>query len=506
MNQPGFRNDRSDSRIEQLRVPPQSVEAEQAVLGGIMLAHDAYDRIADKLSPEDFYRRDHQLIFQAIQTLAEKKRPYDAVTLGEWFQAQGLSEQVAGGAYLVELASTTPSAANIGAYSEIVRDKAVLRSMIEVGTTIVNDGFMPEGRETTDLQGEHEKLVMDIGRRIAGRIGARFTTGRSGMLRAINEMKRRWASETDLLGVTTGMDNLDEFTLGLEDGDLIVLAARPSMGKSALMLKMASAAARANKRPYVVSLEMSHEICQMRNFSREGRVDLKHIRNPKLMEEGEMERVLAAIALMEPWEWWIDDLPSPKIAQLCARIRRMKRQHDIGICYIDYLQFIDLGGGNGQRNDASLVQDVTRQLKALAKELRIPIVLLSQLNRGSESRTDKRPNMADLRQSGAIEQDADIIIFVYREEYYHPEWALDDPRRGIGELILAKQRNGETGTLYAYTDLKHQDFHALTREGVPAQYYEKEGRNNGRKSERGFSGGDRHGKSHTREKPGASQD
>lgn len=495
---------RRDSRVEQLRVPPQSVESEQAVLGGIMLAPDAFDRVADKLSDSDFYRRDHQLIFRAFKEMSEKQKPLDAVTVGEWFEAHGLAEQVAGGAYLVELATTTPSAANIGAYAEIVRDKAVLRDMIEAGTKMVNDGFDPDGRDTTEIQAEHEAAIMEVGRRMAGRVGSRFSTGKAGLLRTVREMERRLKAQSYLLGCTTGLDELDEWTLGFEDGDLIVLAARPSMGKSALMLQMTYAAAKAGKRPYTVSLEMSAESVYMRHISREGTVNLKHVRNPKLMEEGEMARVHAAIAALEPLEWWLDDVPSLKVEQLCARIRRMKRQHDIGICYIDYLQFIDLG--TSQHNEANLVQNVTRALKALAKELRIPIVLLSQLNRGLESRADKRPGMADLRQSGAIEQDADLIIFIYREGYYHKEWAPSDTRHNVGELIIGKSRNGETGTIFMHTDLKHQAFHGLARDDIPEHYFVKEKSNNERKPERGFQGRGHRGNSQAGGRAGAESD
>ena len=447
---PGFRGDhrgekrfetRAEQRIDQLRVPPQSVEAEQAVLGGLMLAPDAYDRIADQLTEHDFYRRDHQLIYRAIRELAEKNKPFDAVTLGEWFESQDLAEQVAGGAYLIELASTTPSAANIVAYAEIVRDKAVLRKLIEVGTGIVNDGFQPDGRDSSEILSSAEQQVFAI-----AEAGARGRTDFVPVNKALSEafdvLQTRYANGGTVTGLPTGYTELDELTAGLQPTDLIIVAARPAMGKTTLALNMAEhAAIRTRKAVAVFSMEMSASQLALRLISSNGRVNAQRLRSGQLEDE-DWSRVTSAIRMLRDAKIFIDDTPSLSPDVLRAKARRLKREHDLGLIVVDYLQLMVVPGNN--ENRATEISEISRSLKHLAKELNVPVIALSQLNRSLESRADKRPVMADLRESGAIEQDADVIVFIYRDDYYNRE---NSPDKGLAEIIIGKQRNGPTGSL-----------------------------------------------------------
>jgi replicative DNA helicase len=437
---PAFQT-RRDQRIEQLRVPPQSIEAEQAVLGGLMLAPDAYDRIADQLTPNDFYRRDHQLIYRAICELAEKNRPYDAVTLGEWFESMGLSEQVAGGAYLIELATTTPSAANISAYAEIVRDKAVLRQLIDVGTEIVNDGFQPEGRDTSEILEQAEKQVLAIAEG-ASRGRQDFTAVNKALQEAFDVLQTRYANGGGVTGMPTGYVEFDEMTAGLQPTDLIILAARPSMGKTTLALNMAEyAAIKTRKAVAVFSMEMSASQLALRLISSVGRINATRLRTGQLEDE-DWSRVTSAIRMLREVKVFIDDTPALSPVALAAKARRLKREHDLGLIVIDYLQLMQVPGNS--ENRATEISEISRSLKALAKELHVPVIALSQLNRSLETRTDKRPVMADLRESGAIEQDADVIVFIYRDDYYNKE---NSPDKGLAEIIIGKQRNGPTGSV-----------------------------------------------------------
>ena len=444
---PGFQQQgrdfqgRGEARVEQLRVPPQSVEAEQAVLGGLMLSPESYDRVGDQLVEGDFYRRDHQLIFRAIKELAERNRPFDAVTLGEWFESMGQSELVAGGAYLVELASTTPSAANIVAYAEIVRDKAVLRQLIEVGTGIVNDGFQPEGRESAELLAKAEQEVFAIAE--AGSRGRTdFTAVNQAMAEAFDVLQTRYASGGGITGLPTGYTEFDEMTAGLQPTDLIILAARPAMGKTTLALNMAEYAAMKTRKPVAVfSMEMSASQLALRLISSVGRVNATRLRTGQLEDE-DWSRISSAIRLLKETKIFIDDTPALSPDVLRAKARRLKREHGLGLIVIDYLQLMAVPGNS--ENRATEISEISRSLKGLAKELNVPVVALSQLNRSLETRTDKRPVMADLRESGAIEQDADVIVFIYRDEYYNKE---NSPDKGLAEVIIGKQRNGPTGSV-----------------------------------------------------------
>ncbi|WP_460733443.1 replicative DNA helicase [Lysobacter tyrosinilyticus] len=437
---PAFQT-RRDKSIDQLRVPPQSVEAEQAVLGGLMLAPDAWDRVADRITDSDFYRRDHQLIYRAIRELAEKNRPYDAVTLGEWFESMGLSEQVAGGAYLIELAATTPSAANISAYADIVRDKAILRQLIDVGTDIVNNGFQPEGRDSGDILEEAERQVLAIAQ--ANSTGKQdFTAVTQALAEAFDLLQTRYANGDGVTGLSTGYVELDMMTAGLQKTDLIILAARPAMGKTTLALNMAEYAAFRSKQPVAVfSMEMSASQLAMRLISSVGRVNAQRLRTGQLEDE-DWSRVTSAIRQLREVKIFIDDEPGLSPVKLAAKARRLKREHGLGLIVIDYLQLMSVPGNS--ENRATEISEISRSLKGLAKELQVPVIALSQLNRSLETRTDKRPVMADLRESGAIEQDADMIMFIYRDDYYNKE---NSPDKGLAEVIIGKQRSGPTGSI-----------------------------------------------------------
>ncbi|KAA2286358.1 replicative DNA helicase [Arenimonas fontis] len=450
---------RTDAKLEALRVPPQSVEAEQAVIGGLMLSPDSLDRVGDLLTENDFYRRDHRLIYRAIRELAEKNRPFDAVTLGEWFEANGLSEQIGGTGYLVELASTTPSAANIKAYAEIVREKAVLRQLIEAGTEIVNDGYRPDGRDSQEILAAAEQKVFQIAE--LGRRGrADFVPLREAMKEAFQILQERYENQGAVTGLPTGFGELDEMTAGLQPSDLIILAARPAMGKTTLALNIAEyGALKTRKAVAVYSMEMSASQLAFRLISSIGRVNATRLRTGQLEDE-DWSRVNMAIKMLSEVRIFIDDTPALSPEVLRAKARRIKREHDLGLIVIDYLQLMQVPGS--QENRATEISEISRSLKALAKELNVPVIALSQLNRSLESRTDKRPVMADLRESGAIEQDADIIMFIYRDEYYHK----DSADKGLAEVIIGKQRNGPTGTVKLKFFGEYTRFDNLARDSV----------------------------------------
>jgi replicative DNA helicase len=427
-------------RVDALRVPPHSFDAEQAVLGGLMLSPEAWDKVADRLNEDDFYRKDHRVIFRAITELSNKGMPCDAVTLGEWFESQGLADLVGGTAYILQLANTTPSAANIIAYCDIVREKSVLRQLIDAGTEIVSDGFAPEGRSTQEiLEGAEQRVfrIAEAGAR--GRQG--FVPMRTAVKDAFAILHHRFENRGTVTGMPTGFTDLDEMTAGLQPSDLIIVAARPAMGKTAFSLNMAEYAAMKTKRAVAVfSMEMSASQLAFRLISSVGRINQQHLRNGDIQEE-EWPRVTSAITLLSEAKIFIDDTPALSPGELRARCRRLKREHDLGLIVIDYLQLMQVPGN--KENRATEISEISRSLKALAKELNVPVIALSQLNRSLEQRQDKRPVMADLRESGAIEQDADVIMFIYRDDYYNRETSKEP---GVAEIIIAKQRNGPVGT------------------------------------------------------------
>jgi len=420
------------------RIPPNSVEAEQAVLGGLMLASNAWEQIADRIIEEDFYRFDHRLIFRAAASLNERNQPVDVVTMSEWLDAQNLTHDSGGASYLIDLANNTPSAANIAAYAQIVREKSVLRQLIDIGTEIAGHGFNPEGRESRELLEWAEQQVFRIAEQ-GGRNKAGFLKIQEILKDAFRGLEERRLSEGGITGTSTGFKDLDELTSGLQKSDLIIVAGRPSMGKTSFAMNIAEFVALKTKRAVAIfSMEMAAVQLLNRMLCSLGKINQQRFRNGDLEAE-EWFRLTSTAGLLNDSKVFIDETPALSPAEVRARCRRLKREHDLSLIVIDYLQLMQVPGTRENRTNE--ISEISRGLKALAKELNVPVIALSQLNRKLEERTDKRPVMADLRESGAIEQDADLILFIYRDEVYNK----DTPQKGKAEIIIAKQRNGPIG-------------------------------------------------------------
>ena len=430
------------SGAESLRLPPHSVEAEQSLLGGLMLDRRAWDQVADAVGADDFYRADHKLIFVAIGELAERDLPADAVTVSEHLERQGQLDDVGGLGYLGQLVQETPSAANIHAYARIVRDRAMLRQLIEIGGDIAASAHDSEGRSVSELVDLAEQKVFDIADR-GQRRGTGFKPLKEVLSGTIDRLDDLSQSEGDITGIATGFEDMDEMTSGLQRGDLVVVAGRPSMGKTTLALNIAENAALGNqKKPTAVfSMEMSAEQLSFRMIGSIGRVNQSHLRSGRLTDE-DWSRIDSAVSMMSTAPIFIDDAPALTPTEVRARARRLKREHDLELIIVDYLQLMQVAGTT--ENRATEISEISRSLKALARELNVPVIAISQLNRSVEQRTDKRPVMSDLRESGAIEQDADVIVFIYREEVYDAE----TPRKGVADIIIGKQRNGPTGEFH----------------------------------------------------------
>ena len=421
------------------RQPPHSEDAEQSLLGGIMLEERAWDQIADVVGGQDFYRPDHRLIFNAMGDLMERNQPLDAITVGDHLQRQDKLDDAGGRAYLARLVGNTPGAANIRRYASIVREHAMLRQLIEVGGDITASAYESEGRQVEELVDQAEQRVFEIAER-GQRSGAGFIAVKDMVQPSIDRLDALSKSEGGITGVETGFEDLDKLTAGLQAGDLIVIAGRPSMGKTTLALNIAeNAAIGHNLATGVFSMEMPREQVAMRMIGSIGRVNQSHLRSGRLTED-DWTRINSAGSMMSHAPIFIDDAPGLTPIEVRARSRRLKREHGLGMVVVDYLQLMQVGGSI--ENRATEISEISRSLKSLARELSVPVVALSQLNRSVEQRNDKRPVMSDLRESGAIEQDADVIIFIYREEVYDSE----TPRKGVAEIIIGKQRNGPTGT------------------------------------------------------------
>jgi replicative DNA helicase len=423
-----------------LRVPPHSIEAEQSVIGGLLLDASSWDRVADLLNDDDFYRIENKLVFSAIRSLIDTGQPPDVVTVSEWLERQGKLDRVGGLAFLGELAQNTPSAANIVAYATIVRDHAVLRALIRTGTEITDSAFNTEGRTTPELLDLAERRVYEIAD--AGtRSGSGFQPVKEVLTAVMERIDKLYHLDTNITGVATGYTDLDNRTSGLQPGDLVIVAGRPSMGKTSFAMNLVEHAALAsNLCCAVFSLEMPSEQLTMRLISSLGRIDQHKVRTGRLDDE-DWPRLTSGLTMLNDAKIYLDDTPALTPTELRSRCRRLKREHGLDMVVIDYLQLMTVPG-NGE-NRATEISEISRSLKALAKELSVPVVALSQLNRGLEQRINKRPMMSDLRESGAIEQDADVILFVYRDEVYDE----DSPDKGIAEIIIGKQRNGPIGTV-----------------------------------------------------------
>nr|VFK17057.1 MAG: primary replicative DNA helicase [Candidatus Kentron sp. LFY] len=447
----GVAEKQADYNVSKLKLPPHSIEAEQSVLGGLMLNGSAWDRIADRLGTVDFYRRDHQIIFDAVRMLAQGDSPVDVITVTEYLEKRNEINGVGGMAYLGELAKNTPSAANIAAYADIVRERAVLRRLIQVGNDISNSGFDSGGRNSGELLDHAEQLVFSLAEQ-GGRLTSGFSAVQEILPDVVDRIDTLFHRDDPITGIATGFTDLDQKTSGLQSGDLIIIAGRPSMGKTALAMNIAEHAAIKDRLPVgIFSMEMSAEQLITRMISSLGRIDQHAIRTGKLAD-ADWPRITSSVSMLNDTAIFIDDTPALTPMELRARCRRLKREHGLGLVVVDYLQLMQVP--NTKENRATEISEISRTLKAMARELEVPLVTLSQLNRSLEQRPNKRPVMSDLRESGAIEQDADLILFIYRDEVYNEE----SPDKGMAEIDVAKQRNGPTGRINLTFLGKHTKF------------------------------------------------
>ncbi len=404
-----------------------------------MLENSAWDQIADKVVDIDFYRREHQLIFRAIQGLADQSKPFDVITLSEELERVSVLKDAGGLAYLGTLAKDTPSAANIRAYADIVREYSVMRQLIKVGTEIADRGFQPEGRGSTELLDEAESKVFEISEQMS-RGGGGFASIKNLLTKAVDRIETLFQQDEPITGLSTGFTDFDEMTSGLQPADLLIVAGRPSMGKTTFAMNLAENVAINSKVPVAVfSMEMPGDSLAMRMMSSLGRIDQHRVRTGKL-EDDEWPRLTSAVSILAEAPLFIDDSAALTPTEIRAKARRLKREHgDLGLIVIDYLQLMQAPSAG--ENRATEISFISRSLKALAKELNVPVIALSQLNRNLEQRPNKRPVMSDLRESGSIEQDADLVIFIYRDEVYNE----DSADKGVAEIIIGKQRNGPIG-------------------------------------------------------------
>ncbi|MDE0790027.1 MAG: replicative DNA helicase [Woeseiaceae bacterium] len=423
---------------QHLKVPPNSLEAEQSLIGGLMLDALAWDKVADVITSDDFYRKDHRLIYSAIAGLIESGSPCDVVTVSEHLDSHGELENAGGLEYLATLSNETAGAANARAYAKILRERSTLRDLISAGNEIAGSAFTNDGRTAAEILEDAEKAVFAIADRgTRGKKG--FVSLKDILPAAVDRIDTLHQSDGDITGISTGYTEFDKMTAGLQPGDLVIVAGRPSMGKTTLAVNIAENAAIGSKVPTAIfSMEMPAQQLAFRMISSLGRVDQTHLRTGNFPDE-DWSRINTAVQLMSEAPIFIDDTPSLSPGEIRARSRRLQREHGLGLIVVDYLQLMQVPGS--KENRATEISEVSRGLKALAKEMSCPVIALSQLNRSVEQRPDKRPVMSDLRESGAIEQDADLILFIYREEVYNQ----DTPRKGIADIVIAKQRNGPIG-------------------------------------------------------------
>ncbi|MFA6040564.1 MAG: replicative DNA helicase [Methylophilus sp.] len=433
----------ADQQLDSLKLPPHSIEAEQSVIGGLLLENDALDKVADILSADDFYQHDHKSIFQHIARLIERNRPADIVTVAESLESTAELSAIGGIAYLGSLAQNTPTAANIRRYAEIVRERAVMRKLVSVGSDIAESAYNPNGRDAQQLLDEAEAKIFQIAEG-----GQKNSQGFQDIKELLPQVAERIDelfsrdNHSDVTGIPTGFTDLDSMTSGLQGGDLVIVAGRPSMGKTAFSINIAENVALDTGLPVAVfSMEMGATQLAMRMIGSVGRLDQHRMRTGRLEDE-DWEKLTTALGRLNEAPIFIDEGAGLSSFDVRARARRLHRQMGkLGLIVIDYLQLMAAPAGKQGENRATEISEISRSLKALAKELNVPVIALSQLNRGLEQRPDKRPVMSDLRESGAIEQDADLILFIYRDEVYNP----DSDQKGTAEIIIGKQRNGPIG-------------------------------------------------------------
>ena len=458
------RSEPSDPQLLALKVPPHSVEAEQSLLGGLLLDNQAFDKIADLVTAEDFYRDDHRRIYRHLAKLIEHAKPADVVTVAESIEASEDKDRTGGPAYLGSLAQNTPSALNIRRYAELVRERSVQRRLIQVATEIAEAALAPSGKEVGQLLDEAETRILEVGER--GQRGTKgFESIQPVLARVFERIDHLYHQEnkSDVTGLPTGFADLDEKTAGLQQGDLVIVAGRPSMGKTAFALNMAEHVAVGNGVPVAIfSMEMGATQLAMRLLGSIARVDQHKMRTGRLNDE-EWSRLSTAMGKLHDAPIFIDETAALNSLELRTRARRIHRQcGKLGLVVVDYLQLMSSANPNQNENRATEISEISRSLKALAKELSAPVVALSQLNRALETRNDKRPMMSDLRESGAIEQDADLILFIYRDEVYYPE---KPESKGTAEVIIGKQRNGPIGKIDLTFLGEHTRFEDRAREG-----------------------------------------
>jgi len=459
----------ADDQLEALKLPPHSIEAEQSVLGGLLLENEALDKIADILSAQDFYQHDHKTIFEHIGKLIEHNRPADIVTVAESLESTAELSQVGGIAYLGALAQNTPTAANIRRYAEIVRERAVMRKLVVVGSGIAESAYSPNGRDAQQLLDEAEAKIFQIAEG-----GNRSSQGFQDIKELLPQVAERIDmlfsrdNPSDVTGIPTGFSDLDSMTSGLQPGDLVIVAGRPSMGKTAFSLNMAENVALDTGLPVAVfSMEMASTQLAMRMIGSVGRLDQHRMRTGRLEDE-DWEKLTTALGKLNEAPIFIDEGAGLSSFDVRARARRLHRQcGKLGLIVVDYLQLMAAPAGKQGENRATEISEISRSLKALAKELDVPVVALSQLNRSVETRPDKRPVMSDLRESGAIEQDADLILFIYRDEVYNP----DSTDKGTAEIIIGKQRNGPIGRVRLTFIGEHTRFENFANAGYIADNY-----------------------------------
>jgi len=427
----------ADQEVTKIKVMPHSIEAEQAVIGGMFLNNEAWDDVSELVAQQDFHKKQHREIFRVMEQLAQEGEPLDALTVASSLDALGLGgEEVT--AYLFELVRNTPSAANTKAYAKIVHERAVLRELIATSSSIADAAFNPDGRTSSDIVDEAERLIFAIAE------GRRQTSGpqdvRTLLKNSIDKLDELFEKKDAITGQSTGFTDLDSMTSGLQDTDLIIVAGRPSMGKTSFSMNIAEdITVRSNKPVLVFSMEMPAEGLMLRMLSSMGRIDQNRIRTGNLSDD-DWPRINSAVQMLNDKKLFIDDSPALSPSEVRARARRIHREHgELGAIFIDYLQLMRVPGADSR---VSEISEISRSLKALAKELSVPVIALSQLNRSLEQRPNKRPIMSDLRESGAIEQDADLIMFIYRDEVYNE----DSMEKGVAEIIIGKQRNGPIGS------------------------------------------------------------
>ena len=425
---------------ENLRSPPNSVEAEQAILGGLLLNNSAWDDVAERVGARDFYRKAHRQIFEIIAQLVEEENPCDLVTVSQALTQLGQLDDLGGMTYLSELARNTPSAANITAYAEIVRERSILRQLINVSHDVADSAFKPEGRKSLEILDQAESAIFEIAEQQKKGSGPQDI--KSVLKKTVDRIDELYKNKSAITGVTTGFDELDKMTGGLQPSDMIVIAGRPSMGKTTFAMNLCeNVAIKAGKPVLVFSMEMPADSIVMRMLASLGRINQTSIRSGQL-EKDDWPRITSAIHMLSEQKFFIDDTPALSPLEMRARARRVAREcgGELGAIMVDYLQLMQVPGVDNRVNEIS---EISRSLKGLAKELNCPVMALSQLNRSLEQRPNKRPVMSDLRESGAIEQDADLIAFLYRDEVYNKE----SNEKGVAEVIIGKQRNGPIGTV-----------------------------------------------------------